>query len=202
MRDFKIFWCMLVLTMVVWWMPAVQVQAAEGKVFLAKDAEWKYLDSGQDLGTAWRQPDYQDDFWKSGKAPLGYGDDYSETEPDLPLATAVDFGDEDDKHMTTYFRTTVNGDALVDYAALECYIHVDDGAVVYINGQEAFRRGIPENVTVSYATGAKFKQKEDTFTLPVSLLQPGRNVIAVEVHQDDGSSSDLWFEMSMKGIAK
>jgi hypothetical protein len=76
------------------------------------------------------------------------------------------------------------------------YIHVDDGCVVYINGTEAFRRGI-EDGAVAYDTVAKFKPKEETFTVPSTLLAKGKNVLAAEVHQDGGDSSDLWFELGI-----
>jgi hypothetical protein len=35
---------------------------------------WKYSDTGQDLGTNWSQPNYDDSGWASGPARLGYGD--------------------------------------------------------------------------------------------------------------------------------
>ncbi len=188
--------CMLFSTMI---MPSYALTVDNGSTILPKDAEWKYLDNGADLGTAWFEANFDDSTWKKGKAPLGFGDDFSETDPTLPLATKVEFGDPANKYMTTYFRTTVNVDKLNDYTALEVYIHVDDGAVVYINGTETFRRGIEDGAAVGYNTAGKFKSKEETFQIPVTALKVGLNTIAAEVHQDGGDSSDLWFEMSMKG---
>ena len=58
---------------------------------------WKYLDDGMDQGTAWREPAFDDSLWLSDVAELGYGDG-NET-------TVVSYGDdENDKHVTTYFR--------------------------------------------------------------------------------------------------
>jgi hypothetical protein len=165
---------------------------------LPRNAVWSYSDTGTDLGAAWFAPDYNDGSWKKGAAPLGFGDDFSETDPKLPLATAVSFGDPANKWMCTYFRTTVDVSA-ADLAAnsFEVYIHVDDGAAVYINGKEAFRRGIADGA-VSFATSAKFKPKEETFSISPSVFKAGKNVIAVEVHQDGGDSSDLWFELGIR----
>ena len=42
-------------------------------------ATWRYFDQRQDLGTAWRMPDYVDSAWKSGAARLGYGGDGEKT---------------------------------------------------------------------------------------------------------------------------
>ncbi|MGI6689413.1 MAG: hypothetical protein ACOX63_00940 [Christensenellales bacterium] len=178
--------------------------AADGRLeLLARNATWKYLDDGVDLGKDWAEK-ADPSGWKEGPAPLGFGDDVSETDPTLPLATEVSFGDnENDKHMTTYVMTQVEIPALDAYVGVEFYIHVDDGAVVYLNGKEIFRRGIDEGVEVSYTTGAKFKPKEETFVLPLAdlpSLVAGNNVIAAEIHQDDGGSSDLWFELGMVAV--
>ncbi len=180
---------------------AEQNQQAGSGILLARDVEWKYDDSGNDLGASFIAADFDDSAWKTGKAPLGFGDDYSETDPTLPIGTVVGFGsDPANKIMTTYFRTTMDVGDLSGFTALECYIHVDDGAVVYINGKEAFRKGIDEGIEIKYDTAAKFKPKEETFTIPVEALQSGVNVIAAEVHQDGGDSSDLWFELGITAI--
>ncbi|QGS69786.1 hypothetical protein CV093_20865 [Oceanobacillus sp. 143] len=59
--------------------------AAELKdsVILPYDAEWSYSDQGTDLGTEWLNNDYDYSSWKTGKAPLGYGDAVSETNPNI-----------------------------------------------------------------------------------------------------------------------
>ena len=80
--------------------------AADGRLeLLPRNATWKYLDDGVDLGQYWAEKT-DPSGWKEGPAPLGFGDDISETDPTLPLATEVSFGDnENDKHMTTYVMT-------------------------------------------------------------------------------------------------
>jgi len=181
--------------------PGYAFAAEDNNTILARNAEWQYLDNGVDLGTVWRDVYYDDSTWKKRESPLGFGDEFSETDPALPLATEVGYGaNPDNKNMTTYFRTTVDVGSLSGYSALEVYIHVDDGAVVYFNGAEAFRRGIDQGAEVNYNTSAKFRPKEETFQIPPSALNEGLNTIAAEVHQDDGQSSDLWFEMSIKGV--
>ena len=177
--------------------------APEESVLLPYDAEWSYLDQGTDLGTEWLNNDYDYSSWKTGKAPFGYGDAVSETNPNIPLGTEVGFGDdENNKHMTSYFKTKVDASSLEGYEGLEVYIHVDDAAVVYINGEEAFRKGIEEGVEVNYHTPGKFKAKEETFYIPTDALKEGINMISAEVHQDGGDSSDLWFEMSIKAVTE
>ncbi len=194
---------LLVMALALIMMLSSSAVAEERLELLPRNAQWKYLDDGVDLGQYWAEK-VDPSAWKVGAAPLGFGDDVSETDPTLALATQVSFGeDENDKHMTTYAVTEATFPALSDYAGIEFYIHVDDGAVIYLNGKEIFRRGIEDGVEVTYTTGAKFKLKEETFILPIAdlpSLKEGLNVIAAEVHQDDGGSSDLWFELGMVAV--
>ena len=61
-------------------------------VDLLKGKKWKYEDSGKDLGTAWKEINFDDDDWDSGPAPLGYSDD--------DIATEINFGlDEKQKQI-------------------------------------------------------------------------------------------------------
>lgn len=192
---------LLILLSVVF-VPVMAEESKEGlrADILARDAEWSYLDNGEDLGKDWsKELDFAD--WAKGKSPLGFGDDVSETDPNIPLATELSFGDdENNKHMTTYFATEIEVETLEGFGGLEVFVHVDDGCVVYLNGEELFRRGIDEGVDVKYDTGAKFKPKEELFYIlleDIEALVEGTNVLTAEVHQDDGGSSDLWFEMGL-----
>ena len=45
--------------------------AEEEIPLVLEGAVWKYLDDGNDLGTAWRESDYDDSSWKSGASGLG-----------------------------------------------------------------------------------------------------------------------------------
>lgn len=174
--------------------------ANSNDILLSHNSPWKYYDNGELSNPDWKNSNFDDSQWKNGLAPLGYGDEVSETNPNVYLGTEVGFGaDPDNKHMTTYFRNNLIVSNLAQYSSIEVYIHVDDGAIVYANGIEVFRKGIDPG-SVNYNTSAKFKPKEETFIIPVSILKEGTNIISAEVHQDDGQSSDLWFELSLKGI--
>src|ERR1019366_8094022 len=49
------------------------------RVLAPPAASWKYLASGSDQGTAWRNSDFDDSSWSSGAAQLGYGDGDEQT---------------------------------------------------------------------------------------------------------------------------
>jgi hypothetical protein len=97
---------------------------------------WKYSDTGQDLGTNWSQPNYDDSGWASGAARLGYGDP--------AVFTTVSYGpDATNKHITTYFRDSFVVPGNVTFTNLNFRLARVDGAVVWLNGQEAFRTNMP-----------------------------------------------------------
>ena len=78
----------------------------------------------------------------------------------------------------------------------------DDGAVVYLNGVEVFRSNMTNGpiASTNLASVAISGTDETNFvSAPVSpsLLRPGTNVIAVEIHQADVTSTDLSFDLEL-----
>jgi len=169
--------------------------AAQSSLLIPPGSTWRYLDDGSNQGTAWRAPGYSDSAWKIGPAQLGYGDGDE--------ATVVSYGSNASaKQITTYFRRTFSVTNPSSIGSLSLRILSDDGAVVYVNGTEAFRTNMPSGA-IAYTTLASttlFDAAESTFvSAPISpsLLVAGTNVIAVEVHQSEPTSSDLSFDLDL-----
>lgn len=100
---------------------------AEPYAIVPQGSVWKYFDRGQNLGTAWREPAYNDAAWSSGPARLGYGGDGE--------VTTVGYGPSGgNKYPTTYFRHHFNVEDPQAVEALLVEILRDDGAAVYLNG--------------------------------------------------------------------
>ena len=157
--------------------------------------QWRYFDSGTLPSESWAQEEYNDEAWISGNAQFGYGEN-DET-------TVLNYGpDDQNKFTTTYFRKTFTVADTSNVRELVAKILCDDGAVVYLNGAEALRVNMPDG-DINYGTWAlSATQLENTFVsylLPHSLLKPGLNTIAVEVHQNSGTSSDLSFDLALSG---
>ncbi len=154
---------------------------------------WSYNDTGTDLGAAWREITFDDSSWASGASQLGYGDGDE--------ATTLSFGpDANNKYPTYYFRYEFTiADASI-YGDLIFNVLRDDGAVVYLNGTEIVRDNMPAGPITynTFASSTVGGSDEDTFFNYTvgNLLQNGANVIAVELHQRNGSSSDLGFDMA------
>lgn len=164
---------------------------------IASETSWKYLDDGSNQGTSWKTLDFSDASWKSNNAGFGYGN--------REEATAVGYGpNSSGKFITTYFRKTFN---IIDNTAvtgLELSLLRDDGAVVYINGTEVFRSNMPSGTinynTLASATASNVSSYEIANIASSSLVN-GTNLIAVEIHQNIASSSDMSFNLKLRALS-
>jgi len=162
---------------------------------ISKGAIWKYLDNGTDQGTNWKELTFIDSLWNEGAAELGYGDGDE--------ATVISYGpNSNQKYITTYFRKTITISDVDNTNKLTLELLQDDGAIVYINGNEVVRSNMPGGVisyntlTPDYVSGENEKIFHNYSINPDYLLE-GNNVIAVEVHQATLSSSDLSFDFRL-----
>ena len=165
--------------------------------FVESGDYWKFDDQGFAPPIGWEGLPYFDKDWQVGLAKFGYGDN-DET-------TTVSYGGIDNqKQITTYFRRRFYLSDPSDYSALTTSLLVDDGAVIYLNGNEVERINIDPGI-VTYATPAQEAvggDDEKTFfdwVLDPADLVAGENVIAVEVHQRSQTSSDLGFDLTLDG---
>lgn len=164
---------------------------------IAKGSSWSYFDGGVLPAANWMMNSYQDDKdWKYGVAYLGYGDS--------DIKTNLSFGsDAGNKFTTAYYIkrfTVANPEVLAQN--LQLSLGVDDGAIVYLNGQEISRFNMPVGVVSNTTFAAsKVDGTDETayqvYTIPSSLLQAGENMLAVEVHQDSPNSSDTRFDLEL-----
>lgn len=170
-------------------------QASGPRTFIPTGATWKYLDNGTDQGSTWTAIWFDESTWPSGAAQLGYGDGDEKT--------VVSYGpDSGNKYITTYFRASFDVPDPSIYRSLKLRLLRDDGAVVYVNGQEALRSNMPTG-TIGYRTYAAATCSDEStfneFSLDPRMLVTGKNVVAVEIHQADSSSSDISFDLELIG---
>ncbi len=162
------------------------------------ESYWKYLDDGSNLASSWKDLSFDDAGWPEGQAELGYGDDDEHT--------VIDYGDDSDqKYITTYFRksfTVADPNAIQN---LDVRLKRDDGAVVYLNGNEIIRSNMPlGDITFeTLASTAVSSDEEDAlyeFTVSSGDLISGENLLAVEIHQISETSSDISFDLDLSGL--
>ncbi|MFO7868249.1 MAG: CotH kinase family protein [Bacteroidales bacterium] len=147
---------------------------------------WKYHNLGQNLNTEWKNASYNDQNWSSGATMLG---------EDNFVNTSIDIGPENNRYPTIYFRKTINIEHAETISEALLQLRYDDGAVVYINEQEAVKINMPENTNYNtWATNNHEGDQWEQFQIDPSLFTNGDNIIAVEVHNQNASSSDLVFD--------
>ncbi|SVB56793.1 uncharacterized protein METZ01_LOCUS209647, partial [marine metagenome] len=158
-------------------------------ILIDYDDTWKYNDQNKNLGTAWRRNTYNDSSWKSGGGLLGVE---NSTLPGPGLKTEINKGNQ----LCYYFRKKIIFDGDPRKVTLTIDQIIDDGAVYYLNGQEVGRSRITGNVTFtkqSSSTVGNATEEMDVVAIEADTLKRGSNVLAVEVHQANTTSSDIVF---------
>lgn len=161
-----------------------------------KGGNWKYYDEGTLDNTQWNQPSYNTT-WENGYSPLGY-----DTNGQKTFGTSLNYGtNPSSKRPTYYFRKTfrlLQAPQKDDTFTLNFV--VDDGFIIYVNGQEAARYNMPSGI-VNYdtyaSTYAHANPDQGTIDLPTHFFKKGTNLIAVEVHNNNATSSDIYWDAEL-----
>ncbi|MFY0643203.1 MAG: T9SS type A sorting domain-containing protein [Bacteroidia bacterium] len=174
----------------------VSVTSMAQTTLISKVSSWKYLDDGSDQGTSWVDSGFNDAGWSTGNAVLGYGGIFGTT-----LGTTVSYGsDASNKYPTTYFRKEVTISS-PDYTYIYLSLLCDDGAAIYINGKLAHTYNMPGSWSYSSYASATVAGADEgdytTYAVPDTFFVDGVNVIAVELHNRSGGSSDLGFDLEV-----
>lgn len=172
-----------------------KIDGSIDSLIVPEQSSWKYLDDGSNQGTNWKEFSFDDSNWKTGNAQFGYGDGDENT--------LVSYGsNSSDKYITTYFRSEFNITNIDNIISLTFNLLRDDGAIVYLNGNEVVRSNMADG-SVSYNTlatatiGGADETNFFSFTSGNNSLQIGKNILAVEIHQVNNSSSDISFDLEL-----
>jgi hypothetical protein len=153
-------------------------------VLLAQStAGWRFLPAqeAKNAGDGWRVPDFDDSRWRTGKAPIGYGED----EILKRKGTVVK-----EEGIPFIFRRAfdVPSDLL---AHKDVTFHVgiasDDSAIAFLNGEVIDRDPVDDHEFAYWNREVELQPKQ---------LRPGRNVLAVYVKNHQGSS-DIYLDMEV-----
>ncbi len=146
---------------------------------------WFYRVPSSQPSPSWNLLYFDDSNWSRGMSGFGYGDDDDATL--VPQNT-----------ISIYLRKTFE---IVDINAVDKIrldIDYDDGFVAYLNGQEIARDlvsgAIPRYDQLSdghHNALLPNGQKPEYFYVDIDLLVEGPNVIAVQVHNQSSTSSDM-----------
>jgi hypothetical protein len=171
-----------------------EVNLVAGIPFVNYGDVWRYNDQNVDLGTAWQAPGYDDSAWPQGPGLFGFEN------AALP-APGLRTGFTNSQQLTYYLRTKFTYNGSRTGVTLTVDQILDDGAVYYLNGQELGRSGVGAGTvafdTTSNRTVGDATEELSVITADGSILVNGTNVLAVEVHQTNRTSSDVVFGMRL-----
>ncbi|MEZ5305347.1 MAG: cadherin domain-containing protein [Verrucomicrobiales bacterium] len=152
------------------------------ETLIARNSRWRYYQDGDEPAADWET---------AGCSAMAAARQTSAT---VPISS--------NKYPTTYFRakfTPVIPAAAITGATLR--IRRDDGAVVYLNGAEIARDNMPSGAIAhtTFAAGTASDDGDDwhEFSVAPAAILAGENVIAAEVHQASGTSSDITFDCEL-----
>lgn len=163
------------------------------RTLIAPGASWKYYDQVSAPLPDWNALAFDDATWSAGPAPLGY----SPTNQD-GAATVIAGGT--NTQLTNYFRRhfTVANPATFS-GVMTLRFQRDDGIVIWLNG--AFLASDNITTPTTHTTPADSNVTDEaawiTRTVALTGLVAGDNVIAVEVHQNSGASTDTRFDLDL-----
>jgi hypothetical protein len=173
-------------------------------IIMANGSHWKYLDDGTDQGTAWYAVGFDTASWSNGVGEIGFGDTDTDR-PEITVTRKFRPGSTTQQITNYYFVTTfdVPNPALYSADGLTFNLLRDDGVVVYLNGAELYRDNMPAGA-VTFTTFATAAATDDgsvyyQTNISANLLRAGANTLAVELHQNSATSSDISFDMMIWG---
>jgi hypothetical protein len=189
-------------------------------IVISNGSDWKYfantnepppIEVGNGEFSTWKEITYEDFDWSTGLAELGFGDAVSPPGT-TPERTLINIGPGTSRYRSIYFRRTIVIDDPTQYGPLTVRSLQDDGSAVYLNGAlvATFNLTNGPGIPITYSNlagpllGAPTAVPHDGTVYSSSniagLLIAGRNTIAVEVHQDSATSSDISFDLMLWAI--
>lgn len=150
---------------------------------------WKYRVPTASI-TSWTNTAFDDAAWSSGIGGLGYAD-----ADDGTTITPNPF-------RCLYARKTFDLVEASQIERLKLYMDYDDGFVAYLNGNEIARANMPVGLAdfntlalgareATVYTGGAYAEFSIPYEMFKALLVKGKNVLAIQVHNNTANSNDL-----------
>lgn len=187
---------------------------------LSLTATWRFLQNDVDPGPNWFQIGFDDSTWESGTGPFDMKRfaDYPAPDTDCrsntlymlqgPVPTCLLMTNPATGFTNTVvnFRTHFTYGGKTNQTLLQLSGKFDDGAIVFLNGNELTRIGLPNPPTVITRTTVPTRTVGDTEGRDIALfiastnLRSGDNLIAVQLLQNGITSSDLTMGLELNAF--
>jgi hypothetical protein len=153
-------------------------------------SSWRYFKGADEPPANWRELDFDDSTWTSGKAPFGYGVRgyvrYGTVLADMP-----------ERYTSVLLRKHFYVDDLAKTKALKLSVNYGDGFVAWLNGVQIASRNAPATPTAAMVATAEHpaspEHRYEVFPVDGAPLRLGRNVLAIQLltHRRGGASALL-----------
>ena len=168
------------------------------QVIIDWNSQWSYFKGTKEPSTpntAWRGTGFNATSWAKGNSPFRYGDGSGGTE----------LTDMQNNYTSFYIRKEFTVNNTDDIDELKLTIDYDDAFVLWINGNEIWKRNTPDNYAYNQGAinGHEFGEWESlTLDKDKNFLVNGTNVIAVQGFNLSKTSTDFYLNLKVEGIKK
>ena len=174
----------ILLGMMLWAPVTLFAQVDHWESVILEGEDWNYLLPTSEPSSTWKNAGFNDAGWQSGPSGFGYGD-----------------GDDNTtigSRLSIYLRKDFTLSNLNEIEEAVLHMDYDDGFIAYLNGVEIARAQLNSPTPT-------FNQPSDglheallyqgltpeSFSIDPSLLQEGTNTLAIQVHNQSLTSSDM-----------
>ena len=170
--------------------------------------EWRYFKGTQEPPANWNSLAFDDRTWLVGPTPVGY-----EAGSGYEKRIATKLSDMQNKYISVYTRRLFIVDDPSKLTGLLLTVDVDDGYIAFVNGVRVSALAAPASPKYDQPASANREACCGTGAptgpcppAPIDLskyiksLVPGENVLAVQVHNQSLSSSDLIIIPELSGV--
>lgn len=165
---------------------------------------WKYFKGTAEPPAAWNELTFNDEAWLSGPSGFGY-----EASSGYQACIATNLTDMRGSYYSVYARKLFWVEDPARMTELELTMEWDDGYILYINGVPVNSQNPPDPIAYNQpaasdsheaccgSTCAPYRADLSSF---IGLLNPGFNVLAIQVHNGTLSSSDFIFIPTLSSV--
>ena len=151
--------------------------------------KWHYWIGKSEPPSNWAYVEFDDSEWRAGPTGFGFGD----------MDDATKTKDMKGRYLSLYTRFAFYVADPDQENLLRLIVDYDDGFVAYLNGVEVFRRNLSGDPPQFDTAADKVREAGNpaSIILNPTLLQQGKNILAIQVHNSKYDDPDLSLRPSL-----
>jgi len=181
--------------------PSVPYEVTKELVVVGDD--WLYRKGTSEPPSDWNELLFTpDETWLTGATPIGY-----ERHSGYESCIVTDVSDMYNSYLSVYARKLFTVDDPNMLTSLTLGISYDDGYIAYINGVPVHSQNPPNPIayntplSTDHEGSCSSNLPEYDLTAFITALEPGDNVLAIQIHNKNLTSSDLLLIPALSSVA-